>query len=203
MASRDRSHSFVILNMLTVFYHHPIPSLRRLPDGFDVRPFKSNPVPLASRTRCSSLLSSISHATCHPPLFRSTSQASLPPSLFFQKFGTRLRASFAGTFSARGFLYLHSIATHCDIALRRIFRIADLYLCGDLDNWNRTLDIFDRVKVDPLFSRRIKALRVHWSYDDGDIHVVRLVRINKGGKQTEAEVSKVRVRSHWEAYISC
>ena len=58
---------------------------------------------------------------------------------------------------------------HRDIALRRIFRTVDLYLCEDSDNYTRSLDIFDRVKVDPLFSRRIKALRVYWSYDDGDM----------------------------------
>ncbi|KAH9993095.1 hypothetical protein BJV77DRAFT_1000192 [Russula vinacea] len=72
----------------------------------------------------------------------------LPPEIWDQIAGFIPRY-----FSARGFLYLRSIAT----------------LPCDSDNWNRTLDIFDRVKADPIFSRRIKALRVHWSYDDGDM----------------------------------
>ncbi|KAH9993092.1 hypothetical protein BJV77DRAFT_402371 [Russula vinacea] len=127
----------------------------RLPDGFDVRPFKSKPVPLASGTR-------------YPPLRRPCLPA---PS-------ARNLGPGCG---------LHSPVLPPHVAFC-IF-IPSRHI--DLDNWNRTLDVFDRgVKMDPLFSRRIKALRVHWSYDDGDIHVVRLVRINKGGKQTEAKVSK-------------
>jgi hypothetical protein len=57
---------------------------------------------------------------------------------------------------------------HHDIALRRVFRTVDLYL-GEDSNWNRTLDIFDRVRADTLFSRRIKALRIHWAYVSGDV----------------------------------
>ncbi|KAI0297045.1 hypothetical protein B0F90DRAFT_1811223 [Multifurca ochricompacta] len=67
----------------------------------------------------------------------------------------------------RTWLFVSSF--HRGIALRHIFHTIDLYLGEDSDNWNRTLDIFDRVKVDPLFSRRIKALRVHWAYDGGDM----------------------------------
>ncbi|KAI9450284.1 hypothetical protein F5148DRAFT_1277868 [Russula earlei] len=76
-------------------------------------------------------------------------------------------ASFVPRYFLRTWLFVSPF--HRDIALRRIFRTVDLYLCEDSDNWNRTLDIFDRVKTDPHFSRRIKVLRVHWAYDDGDM----------------------------------
>ncbi|KAI0282237.1 hypothetical protein BC826DRAFT_1065780 [Russula brevipes] len=76
-------------------------------------------------------------------------------------------ASFVPRYFLRTWLFVSSF--HRDIALRRIFRTVDLYLCEDSDSWNRTLDIFDKVKADPLFSRRIKTLRVHWAYDDGDM----------------------------------
>jgi len=85
----------------------------------------------------------------------------LPPEIWDQI------ASFIPRYFLRTWLFVSSF--HRDIALRRIFRTVDLYLCEDSDNWNRTLDIFDRVKVDPIFSRRIKTLRVHWAYDDGDM----------------------------------
>jgi hypothetical protein len=52
-----------------------------------------------------------------------------------------------------------------DIALRHT---VDLCL-GEDSNWNRTLGIFDRVRTGPLFSRRIKALRIHWAYAGGDM----------------------------------
>lgn len=57
---------------------------------------------------------------------------------------------------------------HRDIALRRVFHTVDLYL-GDDANWNRTLDIFDRVRIDTLFSQRVKALRIHWAYGGGEM----------------------------------
>ena len=57
-----------------------------------------------------------------------------------------------------------------------------------------------RVKVDPLLSHRIKALRVT---TDDDINLVMPVRIDGVGRQAEAKVSKVRVRSRWKAYVSC
>lgn len=34
---------------------------------------------------------------------------------------------------------------------------------------NRGLDIFDRVKQDPDFAKLVKTLRIHWSYEDGDL----------------------------------
>ncbi|KAI0246589.1 hypothetical protein BJV78DRAFT_1297892 [Lactifluus subvellereus] len=76
-------------------------------------------------------------------------------------------ASFIPRYFLRTWLFVSSF--HRDIALRRIFHTVDLYLCEDSDSWNRTLDIFDGVKVDPLFSRRIRTLRVHWAYDGGDM----------------------------------
>ena len=50
VASRGQSHSFVVIKTLTVFYH-PIPSLRRLSDSFNVRPFNRDQ-PLSPGTRC-------------------------------------------------------------------------------------------------------------------------------------------------------
>ena len=75
-------------------------------------------------------------------------------------------ASFIPRYFLRKWLFVSSF--HRDIALRRVFHTVDLYL-GEDANWNRTLDIFDRVRMDPLFSRRIKALRIHWAYDGGDM----------------------------------
>jgi hypothetical protein len=31
------------------------------------------------------------------------------------------------------------------------------------------LDIFDRAKVDPVFASRVKCLRLHWAYEEGDM----------------------------------
>ena len=75
-------------------------------------------------------------------------------------------ASFIPRYFLRTWLFVSRF--HRDIALRRVFHTVDLYL-GEDSNWNRTLDIFDRVRVDPLFSRRIKALRIHWAYDGGEM----------------------------------
>lgn len=75
-------------------------------------------------------------------------------------------ASFIPRYFLRAWLFVSPF--HRDIALRHVFHTVDLYL-GDDANWNRTLDIFDRVKIDPLFSQRIRALRIHWAYGDGDM----------------------------------
>lgn len=49
----------------------------------------------------------------------------------------------------------------------------DLYFGEDQDNvrenLNRGLDIFDRVKGDPIFASQIKILRLHWAYEEGDM----------------------------------
>ncbi|KAJ3478900.1 hypothetical protein NLI96_g9437 [Meripilus lineatus] len=49
----------------------------------------------------------------------------------------------------------------------------DLYFGEDQENarenLNRGLDIFDRVKADPIFAQRIKVLRLHWAYEEGDM----------------------------------
>lgn len=34
---------------------------------------------------------------------------------------------------------------------------------------NRGLDIFDRAKADPVFASRVKSLRLHWAYEEGDM----------------------------------
>ncbi|KAH8993141.1 hypothetical protein EDB92DRAFT_1855074 [Lactarius akahatsu] len=75
-------------------------------------------------------------------------------------------ASFIPRYFLRNWLSLRSF--HREIALRRVFHTVDLYLDED-SNWNRTLDIFDRVRIDPSFSRIIKSLRIHWAYVSGDM----------------------------------
>jgi len=50
-----------------------------------------------------------------------------------------------------------------------IFHTLDLYFGEDSENVNRGLDVCDRVKADPRFAGRIKTLRLHWSYEDGDM----------------------------------
>ncbi|OCH92530.1 hypothetical protein OBBRIDRAFT_791128 [Obba rivulosa] len=58
---------------------------------------------------------------------------------------------------------------HRNIALRLIFRTLDLYFGDDQDTVHRGLDILDRVKADHVFASRVKTLRVHWSYEEGDM----------------------------------
>ncbi|KAF9074356.1 hypothetical protein BDP27DRAFT_1416242 [Rhodocollybia butyracea] len=56
-----------------------------------------------------------------------------------------------------------------EIAVRIIFHTLDLYFGEDPDNLNKGLDIFDRAKNDPVFARRVKSLRLHWAYEEGDM----------------------------------
>ncbi|KAL0952649.1 hypothetical protein HGRIS_006893 [Hohenbuehelia grisea] len=66
--------------------------------------------------------------------------------------------------------WLFVSAFHRDIALRLIFHTVDLYFGGDdQESLNRGLDIFDRVKADRVFASRIKSLRLHWAYEEGDM----------------------------------
>ena len=65
--------------------------------------------------------------------------------------------------------WLFVSAFHRDIAVRLIFHTLDLYFGEDQD-LNRGLDIFDRVKADPAFASRVKALRLHWAYEEGDMY---------------------------------
>ena len=64
-------------------------------------------------------------------------------------------------------------AFHRNIAVRIIFHTLDLYFGEDHDNvrenLNRGLDVFDRVKSDPVFASQIKVLRLHWAYEEGDM----------------------------------
>ncbi|EGN94620.1 hypothetical protein SERLA73DRAFT_114070 [Serpula lacrymans var. lacrymans S7.3] len=55
-----------------------------------------------------------------------------------------------------------------DIATRLIFRTLDLYFGEDLEGLHRGLDILDRVRSDPVFANRVKVLRIHWSYEEGE-----------------------------------
>lgn len=58
---------------------------------------------------------------------------------------------------------------HREIAVRQIFHTLDLYFGEDAENLNRGLDILDRAKADPLFASRVKRLRLHWAYEEGDM----------------------------------
>lgn len=60
-------------------------------------------------------------------------------------------------------------AFHRNIAAQLIFRTIDVYFGEDQENVNRGLDIFDRVKADSVFANRVKTLRLHWAYEEGDM----------------------------------
>lgn len=53
--------------------------------------------------------------------------------------------------------------------MRHLFYTLDLYFGEDPENLNRGLDIFDRAKSDPIFASRVKSLRLHWAYEEGDM----------------------------------
>ena len=76
-------------------------------------------------------------------------------------------ARFIPRYFLRAWLFVSSF--HREIASRIIFHTLDIYLGEDSEALNRAMDVFDRVKADPVFSRRIKALRVHWSYEGGEM----------------------------------
>ncbi|KZT03268.1 uncharacterized protein LAESUDRAFT_659991 [Laetiporus sulphureus 93-53] len=66
-----------------------------------------------------------------------------------------------------------------DIAARRIFHTLDLYFGGDdQESVNRGLDVLDRVKADATFAARVRTLRLHWAYEEGDMFdlILRLFR---------------------------
>jgi len=65
--------------------------------------------------------------------------------------------------------WLFVSAFHREIALRHIFHTIDIYFGEDQENLNRGLDIFDRAKTDPVFANRVKSLRLHWAYEEGDM----------------------------------
>jgi hypothetical protein len=67
----------------------------------------------------------------------------------------------------RTWLFISSF--HRDIAVRHIFHTVDIYFGEDQENLNRGLDIFDRAKSDPVFACRVKSLRLHWAYEEGDM----------------------------------
>jgi hypothetical protein len=64
--------------------------------------------------------------------------------------------------------WLFVSAFYRGIAQRRIFSTVDLHLGEDQEHRNRALDFFDRVKEDSAFARKVKRLRLHWSYEEGD-----------------------------------
>ncbi|CDO77493.1 hypothetical protein BN946_scf184902.g27 [Trametes cinnabarina] len=77
-----------------------------------------------------------------------------------------LIARFIPRYHLRTWLFVS--AFHRDIAERLIFHTIDLYFGEDQD-LNRGLDIFDRVKAEPVFASRVKALRLHWAYEENDM----------------------------------
>ncbi|KAI0309909.1 hypothetical protein OF83DRAFT_1253057 [Amylostereum chailletii] len=76
-------------------------------------------------------------------------------------------ARFTPRYFLRTWLFVSSF--HREIASRHIFHTLDVYLGEDSETINRSMDIFDRVKADPVFARRVKALRLHWSYEGGEM----------------------------------
>lgn len=57
----------------------------------------------------------------------------------------------------RAWLFISSF--HRDIALDLMFHTTDLYFSEDPERLNRGLDIFDRVKADAKFAKKIKIVR--------------------------------------------
>ncbi|KAJ7457063.1 hypothetical protein FB451DRAFT_1275829 [Mycena latifolia] len=76
-------------------------------------------------------------------------------------------AGFIPRYHLRTWLFVS--AFHRDIAVRMIFHTLDLYFGDDQEALNRGLDVFDRVKADPVFASRVKSLRLHWAYEEGDM----------------------------------
>ncbi|KAF9646163.1 hypothetical protein BDM02DRAFT_296674 [Thelephora ganbajun] len=76
-------------------------------------------------------------------------------------------ASYIPRYYLRTWLFVS--AFHRDIAQRHIFSAVDLHLGEDQEHRNRALDFFDRVKEDSTFAKKIKRLRLHWSYEEGDM----------------------------------
>ncbi|KAF9449680.1 hypothetical protein P691DRAFT_790625 [Macrolepiota fuliginosa MF-IS2] len=77
-------------------------------------------------------------------------------------------ATYIPRYHLRTWLSLSSF--HRSIALHHIFHTIDLYFGEDQpENVNRSLDIFDRVKQDKSFSSRVRCLRVHWAYEEGEL----------------------------------
>ncbi|KAF7318494.1 hypothetical protein HMN09_00358600 [Mycena chlorophos] len=79
-----------------------------------------------------------------------------------------LIASYTPRYHLRSWLSVSPF--HRAIAVRIIFHTIDLYFAEDQqDVLHRGLDLFDRVKADVVFARRIKTLRIHWAYEEGDM----------------------------------
>ncbi|KAI0031797.1 hypothetical protein K488DRAFT_51316 [Vararia minispora EC-137] len=76
-------------------------------------------------------------------------------------------ASFIPRYFLRTWLTVSSF--YRDIASRHLFRTLDLYISEDMETNHRTMDVLDRVKADPIFARRVKALRLHWSHENGEM----------------------------------
>ena len=77
-------------------------------------------------------------------------------------------ARFIPRYHLRTLLFVSS--SHREIAQRHIFHSLDLFFGDDqMDNVNKGLDVFSRVKKDPVFAKKIKTLRIHWAYEEGDM----------------------------------
>jgi len=75
-------------------------------------------------------------------------------------------ASFIPRYHLRTWLSVSGF--HREVALTQLFRTLDLYF-GDEDNLHRGMDVFDRVKHDSRFASRVLTLRIHWSFEEGDM----------------------------------
>lgn len=77
-------------------------------------------------------------------------------------------AGYIPRYHLRTWLFVSSF--HRQIAQRRIFHTIDLFFGDDqMDNVNKGLDLFSRVKRDRSFAVMVKTLRIHWAYEEGDI----------------------------------
>ena len=75
-------------------------------------------------------------------------------------------ASYTPRYYLRTWLFVS--AFYRDIAQRHVFSAVDLHLGEDQEHRNRALDFFDRIKEDSAFAKKVKRLRLHWSYEEGD-----------------------------------
>lgn len=109
------------------------------------------------------LFKGVSHAQTYPYPIRYCQEPSYrrtPPEIW-----SRI-ASFIPRYHLRTWLSVSVL--YREIALTRIFRAIDLFF-GDDCNLHRGMDVFDRVKQDPRFANRIVTLRIHWSFEEGDM----------------------------------
>jgi hypothetical protein len=60
-------------------------------------------------------------------------------------------------------------AFHRSISRQIIIQTIDIYFGNNAEKDKGGLDIFDNVKKYPGFAKLVKVLRIHWSYEEGDL----------------------------------